>query len=331
MCNIREYSHSVKVRLLFLLLLTNIPRINEPSEEIMTSLTKLPPIARLSNKVIRILGCNPGPMTLQGTNTYLVGTGRRRVLVDTGEAKTADDYIKLLDNVLNEENATIEHLVITHWHDDHIGGVEPVRNLVKRLFPMEKQPTVWKLPRSPNDKNISDLEKSIQWKSLKNDQIVEVEGAKLQIKYTPGHTSDHACLLLQDENILFSGDCILGESTTIFEDLHDYMLSLNKILEMQPKIIYPGHGPVLNDPLPHIQYYIKHRQQREKDILQILQQQGNDKSITEMDIVKLLYKDTPKNLWLPAAFAVKHHLYKLKKEGKVLQEEEGWRRIRGKI
>ncbi|KYM98490.1 PREDICTED: endoribonuclease LACTB2 isoform X2 [Cyphomyrmex costatus] len=297
----------------------------------MTSLTKLPPIARLSNKVIRILGCNPGPMTLQGTNTYLVGTGRRRVLVDTGEAKTADDYIKLLDNVLNEENATIEHLVITHWHDDHIGGVEPVRNLVKRLFPMEKQPTVWKLPRSPNDKNISDLEKSIQWKSLKNDQIVEVEGAKLQIKYTPGHTSDHACLLLQDENILFSGDCILGESTTIFEDLHDYMLSLNKILEMQPKIIYPGHGPVLNDPLPHIQYYIKHRQQREKDILQILQQQGNDKSITEMDIVKLLYKDTPKNLWLPAAFAVKHHLYKLKKEGKVLQEEEGWRRIRGKI
>ncbi|KYN15843.1 PREDICTED: endoribonuclease LACTB2 isoform X2 [Trachymyrmex cornetzi] len=298
----------------------------------MTSLTYLPPIARLSSKVIRILGCNPGPMTLQGTNTYLVGTGRRRVLVDSGEAKTANDYIKLLDSVLNEENATIEHLVVTHWHHDHIGGVEPVRNLIKRLFPMEKQVTVWKLPRSLNDTSSSDCEKSIEWKPLKNDQVVEVEGAKLQVKYTPGHTSDHACLLLQGENILFSGDCILGESTTVFEDLHDYMLSLNKILEIQPKIIYPGHGPVLNDPMSQIQYYIKHRQQREEEILQMLQQQGNDKSMTEMDIVKLIYKGTPEKLWLAAAFTVGHHLRKLAKEGKVLQEEEGgWRRIRGKI
>jgi len=212
------------------------------------------------------------------------------VLVDSGEVKTADAYIKLLNSVLSEENATIEHLMITHWHHDHIGGVESVQNLLKRLFPEDKQPTVWKLPRSPNDDGRSDIEKSVQWKPLKNDQVVEVEGAKLQIKYTPGHTSDHACLLLQDENILFSGDCILGEGTSVFEDLHDYMLSLNKILELQPKMIYPGHGPVLDDPLPRIQYYIKHRQQREDEILRMLQEQGSDKPMTEMDIVKLIYK-----------------------------------------
>lgn len=164
-----------------------------------------------------------------------------------------------------------------------------MRKLLKRLFPNEK-PIVWKLPRSPNDKNRSDDEKSIQWELLKNDQVVEVEGAKLQIKYMPGHTSDHACLLLQDDNILFSGDCILGEGTSVFEDLHDYLLSLNKILELKPKSIYPGHGPVLDDPLPHIQYYIKHRQQREEDILRMLQEKGSDKSMTEMDIVKLIYK-----------------------------------------
>ncbi|XP_071557639.1 endoribonuclease LACTB2 [Temnothorax nylanderi] len=298
----------------------------------MTSLTNLPPIVRLSSKVIRILGCNPGPMTLQGTNTYLVGTGRRRVLVDSGEAKTADAYVKLLDSVLSEENATIEHLVVTHWHHDHIGGVEPVRNLLKKLYPTDKQPIVWKLPRSPNDKDRSDDEKSVQWEPLKNDQVVEVEGAKLQIKYTPGHTSDHACLLLQDENILFSGDCILGEGTSVFEDLHDYMLSLDKILELRPKTIYPGHGPVLDDPLPRIKYYIKHRQQREEEILRMLQEQGNVKSMTEMDIVKRIYKDTPEKLWLAAAFTVGHHLRKLQKEGKVLQEEEGgWWRIKGKI
>ncbi|XP_050461344.1 endoribonuclease LACTB2 [Cataglyphis hispanica] len=297
----------------------------------MPTLTNLPPIARLSSKVIRILGCNPGPMTLQGTNSYLVGTGHRRVLVDSTETKTADAYVKLLKNVLNEENATIEHLVITHWHHDHIGGVEPVRSLLNKLFPLDKQPIVWKLPQSSKEEKSND-EKSIQWEFLKDDQIVEVEGAKLQVKYTPGHTSDHACLLLQDDNVLFSGDCILGEGTSVFEDLHDYMLSLDKILKMQPKTIYPGHGPVLDDPLPRIQHYINHRKQREEDILQLLEEQGNNKSMTIMDIVKLIYKDTPEKLWLAAALTVDHHLQKLQKEGKVLQEQEGgWWKVKSKI
>lgn len=317
--------------ILWLLIQTNISQVNETSGGIMTTLTNLPPIARLSNKVIRILGCNPGPMTLQGTNTYLVGTGHRRVLVDSGEKKTAEAYIKLLNNVLKEENATVEHLVVTHWHHDHIGGVEPVRNLLKSLFPSDNQPTVWKLPRSVNDNDSSNDEKSIPWKSLKDDQVVEVEGAKLQVKYTPGHTSDHACLLLQDENILFSGDCILGEGTSVFEDLHDYLLSLDKILEMRPKVIYPGHGPVLDDPLPRIEYYITHRKQREKEILRILEEQENNKPITGMEIVKLMYKDMP-DKWLIAAYTVEQHLQKLKKEGKVLQEEEGgWWRVKGKL
>lgn len=214
----------------------------------------------------------------------------RRVLVDSGEAKTAEAYIKLLDSVLNEENATIEHLVVTHWHQDHMGGVEFVRELVRKLSPSDKQPIVWKLPRSPNDQDRSDNEKTIQWVPLRHDQVVEVEGAKLQIKHTPGHTTDHACLLLQDENILFSGDCILGEGTSVFEDLHDYLVSLRKILEWRPKVIYPGHGPVLEDPLPRIQYYIKHRQQREEEILRMLQEEGSDKSMTQMDLVKILYK-----------------------------------------
>lgn len=216
------------------------------------------------------------------------------MLIDSTEAKTAEAYIKLLENVLNEENATIEHLVVTHWHHDHVGGVRPIQNLLTNLFPGDEQPTVWKLPRSANDK-ISDDEISIQYKPLKDEQIVEVEGARLQIKYTPGHTSDHACLLLQDDNVLFSGDCILGEGTTVFEDLYDYMLSLNKILKIQPKTIYPGHGPVVDNPEQRIKYYINHRQQRENEILRMLEEEGNNKLMTEMDIVKRIYKVPIKN------------------------------------
>jgi len=213
-------------------------------------------------------------------------------LIDTGETKTADAYVKLLSNVLTEENATIQHVVLTHWHHDHIGGVKPVQNLLKKLFPTIESPIVWKLPRSENDETESNDERTIQFEYLKNEQVVEVEGAKLQIKHTPGHTTDHACLLLQEENILFSGDCILGEGTTMFEDLYEYMLSLNKILKMQLKIIYPGHGPVIEDPTSRIQYYIKHRQQRENEILEMLNEQDNAicKTITEIDIVKELYK-----------------------------------------
>lgn len=285
------------------------------------SLVSLPLILRLSSTVIRVLGCNPGPMTLQGTNTYLVGTGRSRVLIDAGDADTSKEYVSLLGQVLKEENASIEHLILTHWHHDHIGGVNSVQSMLKSTRSSVNPAVVWKLPRDPKDQDISEAEKSTSWQALKDEQVIEVEGAKLQVKHTPGHTTDHACLLLEKENVLFSGDCILGQGTAVFEDLHDYMLSLKKILEMKPGVIYPGHGPVVENPVDSIQFYIKHRQKREDQILQILQEHGTERSMSEMDIVGRIYKDTSKELWPVAAVNVGHHLRKLLHEGRVRERE----------
>ncbi|KAK2580046.1 hypothetical protein KPH14_012330 [Odynerus spinipes] len=270
-----------------------------------TRLTSLPLVSKISNRIIRILGCNPGPMTLQGTNTYLIGTGTRRALIDTGDTETSTEYIKLLDGVLKRENVTIEHVIITHWHHDHIGGVNSIKELLETIIPNNNPPTVWKLPTPERIPDIaSDLLR--QCKFLEDEQIIEVEGAKVQIKHTPGHTTDHACLLLEDEKILFSGDCILGE-------------------DMEPSVIYPGHGPVIENPVPRIKHYIQHRQQREEQILNALKEHGNSSSMSEMDIVQIVYEETPKNLWLAAAVNVGHHLEKLLKENKVTGRKSEWK------
>ena len=164
----------------------------------------------------------------------------------------------------------------------------------------------------------------MQLKSLEDGQILKLDGATCKVIHTPGHTSDHVILHLQEENAVFSADCILGEGTAVFESLFHYMKSLEKILELAPSVIYPGHGPVVQDPIPKIQFYIKHRMEREQQILNCLQSTEGT-GLSSMDIVKSVYKQTPENLWKAAQVNVVHHLEKLKMEKKVAQEDGVWK------
>lgn len=271
-------------------------------------------ITPITPRIIRILGCNPGPMTLQGTNTYLIGTGKRRVLLDAGEKENAS-YISSLMSVLKQQETTIDKIIITHWHHDHIGGLEDVLGCLKGCV------TVYKFPRvdAPDDP----LPESVSIKHLKHNDEIKTEGATLIVHHTPGHTTDHVVLELTEEGSVFSGDCILGEGTAVFEDLHTYMVSLKLILELQPKVIYPGHGPMIDDPVVKIQHYIAHRIQRESQILKVL----NDslvKYMLPMEIVKLIYKDTPEHLHLAAENNVNHHLQKLLKDGVIYNQGNKW-------
>ncbi|KAJ8322170.1 hypothetical protein KUTeg_000641 [Tegillarca granosa] len=93
---------------------------------------------------------------------------------------------------------------------------------------------------------------------------------------------------IKEENALFSGDNVLGEGTTVFEDLHSYMSSLNKALEFKPSIIYPSHGPVVNDPIERVTDYIKHRNQREEQIIAALQE-NSESALSSMDLVDIIY------------------------------------------
>jgi endoribonuclease LACTB2 len=106
--------------------------------------------------------------------------------------------------------------------------------------------------------------------------------------HTPGHTTDHLCYWLEEEQALFAGDTILGQGTTEFEDLFDYINSLQLILNLSPKIIYPGHGPVIENPREAIEHYLAHRQQRNEQILDALKQ--SDGGLEPEQITRLVYK-----------------------------------------
>jgi len=272
------------------------------------NLTIIPKIAKLSPNIISVLGCNPGKMTLRGTNTYIIGNGKRRILLDTGDGMQPE-YVSNIEETLNSNKITIKDIILSHWHYDHVGGASEI------LKNVEKNCAVHKFPRT------DDEEPYKPFTAIKDGQTFELDGITLKAFHTPGHTTDSIILHLLEENAVFSADTILGEGTAVFEDLYDYMQSLERILSLKPSVIYPGHGPVILDPIERIQYYIKHRHQREQQILEVLCSKSGH-SWSPMDIVKVVYTETPESLHGAAAINVKHHLKKLEKEKKVHQEND---------
>ncbi|CAH0557559.1 unnamed protein product [Brassicogethes aeneus] len=272
----------------------------------------IPAVSKLSSRIIRVLGCNPGCMTLQGTNTYLVGTGKRRILIDTGDTDVPQ-YINHLSSVFKHEGIDLAHILISHWHHDHIGGL----NDVLELEEWTKHSQIWKFPRSEDEPSNVNIEE------LKDGQEFSVEGATLKVHHTPGHTTDHVVFHLLEENAVFSGDCVLGEGTAVFEDLHDYMVSLQDISNLNPDVVYPGHGNVIQNPVEKLQFYIKHRMQREQQILDVLSN-NRKSSFGENDLVKMIYTDINEKLIKAAENNVSHHLKKLEKEAKVVNDNNLW-------
>uniref|UniRef100_A0A1B6DG22 Beta-lactamase-like protein 2 homolog n=3 Tax=Clastoptera arizonana TaxID=38151 RepID=A0A1B6DG22_9HEMI len=282
----------------------------------MNSLKSIPNIAKLTSNIILILGCNPGPMTLQGTNTYLIGTGKRRILLDTGEVDVPQ-YINNLKKVLEEEECDIEHIILTHWHHDHVGGIPDVLRL------NSSDCKIWKFRRS--DKQDDVLPSKISFDYLHDGQTLSTVGASLRVIHTPGHTTDHVILSMPDNKALFSGDTILGEATAVFEDLHDYIQSLLLIQKLEVDVIYPGHGSVIKNPREYVQYYLDHRKERENQVMEMLK--TSKTSVTESDIVDAIYQGLDVRLHLAAENNVKQILVKFLKENKVEFKENKWRFI----
>ncbi|EMF08855.1 Metallo-hydrolase/oxidoreductase [Sphaerulina musiva SO2202] len=276
------------------------------------SLPPLDPITRLSPRVIRILGGNPSKFTLQGTNTHLVGTGSERILIDTAEGLSV--WRERLERVLKDEEGKkegkvkITKVLLTHWHHDHVGGVDDVRDLLG-----EDGVEVWK----------DEKKKKTKIHKIKPNQTFSVPGAHLTAIFTPGHTSDHMSFFLREEDALFAGDNVLGHGTAVFEDLKEYMESLERMQKVAGGRVYPSHGEVVEDGLGKIGEYIAHRRQREMEALEVLGRKeggpGGDGWWGSMEMVKVVYAAYPEEYWGPAEGSLKQVLKKLERDGKVRQ------------
>jgi len=260
-----------------------------------------PRTTRLSARVGRVLGLNPGLMTGPGTNTYLVGE-RDPILLDTGAG--VPGYLPLLDGFLAEARlGAPRRVVLTHRHGDHMGGVAGVVGTYPRI-------PVGKLVRN-------DSQLPVPMESLDDGAVIRGPGVTLHAIHTPGHASDHLCYYLEEERALFSGDVILGGSTTVIPpddgDLADYLASLRRLLTWDIQRIYPAHGPVLEPARPVIEGYIAHRLEREVQIVAALRAGAE----TVPEVVARVYRDVAPALHPVAGLSVESHLTKLERDGRL--------------
>ena len=260
-----------------------------------------PTTATPSDLVGRVLGLNPGLMTGPGTNTYLVGR-RDPILLDTGAGVAG--YVPLLARYLAGRGwRQPSRIVLTHRHRDHLGGVSQLRARFRGI------PVAKMIHRD------SGLPEAID--DLRDGQAVHGDGATLVAVHTPGHASDHLCFYLVEEKALFTGDVVLGGSTTVIPlddgDLGDYMTSLRRLLDLDVRRIYPAHGPVIEDGPGRVREYIEHRLMRERQILEAL----GDGLVTIPEMVARIYADVSAALHQAAAQSVASHLAKLAREGRV--------------
>ena len=234
---------------------------------------------------------NPGPFTLDGTQTYLLGDS---ALIDPGPA--IDSHIEKLRTAMPR----LRTILITHRHGDHAPAAVPLKEATGAEI---------LAPRNVLDDSVVD-------RRVEGGETLMIQGTPIDVVSTPGHTNEHVCYLTSDGD-LFTGDTILGVGTTaIFPpDGHmgDYFRSLHKLRALQPRRIYPAHGPVRDDAVALIDEYIAHRLQREEQVLDALMSGAT----TTAEIRARIYKDLDPALHRAAEIQIEAHWIKLREERRI--------------
>jgi glyoxylase-like metal-dependent hydrolase (beta-lactamase superfamily II) len=256
-------------------------------------------LQRLDDLTRTVLAPNPGPMTLEGTNTYLLGApgSGEVVVVDPGPDLLA--HREAVDAAIAGAAATVVAVVFTHHHVDHAEAAGWA--------------DAWGAERFAFTPALVPGEAT----ALHDLEVLDRAGVRLQAVHTPGHASDHLCLRVVETDVVLTGDHVLGRGTTVVAwpdgDMGAYMASLARLGGLGASALYPGHGPVLEDPAAVVADYIAHRMEREEQVLAALV--AGD--VTPAEVVTRVYADVDPILHPAAERSVRAHLAKLVDEGRV--------------
>jgi glyoxylase-like metal-dependent hydrolase (beta-lactamase superfamily II) len=276
-------------------------------------------VERLGPRVRRVLAPNPSPFTFTGTQTYIVGEGEVAV-IDPGP--DLPEHLDALVAALAGER--IAAIICTHTHRDHSPASRPLQAATGA-------PIVGCAELSLDDTGPR-ADESFD-SAYRPDRVfadgdrIGAQGWTLEAVATPGHTSNHLCLALPEEGALFTGDHVMGWSTTVVAppdgDMADYMASLDKLLGRDDRLYYPAHGPAVEDPKAHVRRLIEHRHMRERQILGQLER--GEGRIPAM--VAEMYADIDPRLFLAAGRSVLAHLRDLERRSLARREGEVWRSV----
>ena len=270
---------------------------------------------RLSPRISRVLAPNPGPFTFKGTGVYIVGI-EAVALIDPGP--DLPEHIAALTKVL--EGRHVSHILITHTHRDHSPAATALKAATgARTFAFAPHPRTNEDIEAGGDRDfVPDV-------VVRDGDILQGEGFSLACVHTPGHISNHMCYALAEESALFTGDHVMGWSTSVVAppdgDMGDYMHSLEKLLARHDRIFYPAHGSPIAKPQRFVRAMLTHRRMRAAQIRDCLAAGIGDVTA----IVARLYSDIEPRLKPAASQMVRAHLEHMRREGRADEAEGCWR------
>jgi glyoxylase-like metal-dependent hydrolase (beta-lactamase superfamily II) len=241
---------------------------------------------------VNVLAPNPSPMTLDGTNTWIVGRPEAEavLVVDPGPPDDEGHLQRVAERLSGRRVATI---LLTHGHHDHSGAAARFAEItgapVRALDPRHR----------------------LGEEGLGDGDVVTAGDLEVRVVGTPGHSFDSLCFWLPEDRAMFTGDTVLGRGTTVIAsdgDLADYLRSLDRLRAMAESVeaaaLLPGHGPVLADPIGALDGYIAHRRERLDQIRRALAEGAS----SPREVVEIVYADVDRSLWPAAEMSVRAQL-----------------------
>jgi glyoxylase-like metal-dependent hydrolase (beta-lactamase superfamily II) len=268
----------------------------------------------VSPRISRVLAHNPGPFTFKGTGVYIVGAHDVAV-IDPGPDQP--EHVDALKRALDGKR--VSHILVTHTHSDHSPAAQPLKEWSGAKTYAFGPHGSGKAEEGVKVEEGGDMA-FVPDVRVRDGDVIEGNGFTFDCVFTPGHTSNHMCFGLREEKALFTGDHVMGWSTTVVTppdgDMRAYMASLRKLLARDDASLWPTHGAPIRDPKPFISAYIDHRLEREAQILSCIRE-----GVSAIpDMVARMYVDVDKRLHPAAARSVLAHLIQLTEEDRVIAE-----------